>query len=76
MTKWFMKIYLTFFQIFVSALLIIAILLQSQGGGLGSAFGGQGEPYRSKRGMEKLVFYSTIGLAVLFFVSSILNLVV
>ena len=71
-----MKNYLTFFQIFVSLLLIIAILLQTPGGGIGSLFGSGGEFYRSKRGMEKIVFYLTIGLAVLFLISSILNLII
>lgn len=66
---------LTFFQIFISACLIVAILLQSSGGGLGGLFGPSGEFYRSKRGVEKLVFYLTIILAVLFLISSILNLI-
>lgn len=70
-----MKNYLTYFQIFVSIFLIASILLQTPGGGLGSIFGGGGEFYRSKRGMEKLVFYLTIGLAALFLISSVLNLI-
>lgn len=71
-----MKNYLPFFQIFVSLSLTVMILLQTPGrGGLGSIFGGGGEFYRSKRGMEKLVFYLTIILATLFLVSSLLNLV-
>ena len=71
-----MKNYLTFFQIFISISLIFAILFQTPGGGLGSIFGSGGEFYRSKRGVEKIVFYLTIGLAALFLVSSILNLIV
>lgn len=71
-----MRNYLPFFQIFISLSLIIAILLQSQGGGLGTVFGSRGEFYRSKRGVEKIVFYLTIALSLLFLISSILNLVV
>lgn len=71
-----MKKYLIFFQILISAALTVAILLQTPGKGLGSIFGSSGEFYRSKRGMEKLVFYLTIILAILFFIVSLLNLMV
>jgi preprotein translocase subunit SecG len=57
----------------ISALLIIvAVLVQNQGSGLGDAFGGGGgNVYRSKRGFEKGLFVFTIILAVVF-VASIL----
>jgi len=71
-----MSNYLIFFQIFVSILLIITILLQTPGAGLGTVFGGGGEFYRSKRGMEKIIFYLTIGLAILFLLTSILSLTI
>ncbi|HTM68626.1 MAG TPA: preprotein translocase subunit SecG [Candidatus Binatia bacterium] len=61
-----MKTYLTIAQIVVSSLLIIAILLQSRGTGLGSTFGGEGNVYRTKRGVEKILFRSTIVFAVVF----------
>lgn len=53
-------------QIVVSVLLIIFILLQAKGTGLGSALGGSGEMYRSKRGVEKIVYKLTIVFIVLF----------
>lgn len=53
--------------------MITAILLQQRGSGLGAAFGGEGNVFRTKRGVEKGLFYVTIGLAVLFFVTAILN---
>ena len=53
-------------QIILSVLLITSILLQQRGTGLGGAFGGESDVYRSKRGMEKFLFYATIILAVLF----------
>ncbi len=60
-------------QIFLSVLLVAAILLQQRGSGLGSAFGGEGNVFRTKRGVEKILFYATIGVAVLFFANAILT---
>lgn len=60
-------------QITLSILLVAAILLQQRGSGLGAAFGGEGNVFRTKRGVEKVLFYVTIGLAVLFFVNAILT---
>lgn len=57
-----------------SVMLIIAILLQNQGSGLGSAFGGETSFYRTKRGAERALFYVTIVLAVIF-VACLLGLV-
>lgn len=61
-----MKTYLNIAQIAVSVLLVAAVLLQSQGSGLGAAFGGDGNVYRTKRGVEKVLFHSTIVLAAAF----------
>ncbi len=61
-----MKNILTIVQVAVSVLLIAAILLQQQGVGLGATFGGGGESFRTKRGLEKGLFYATIVLTVLF----------
>jgi len=58
--------FLTILQVLISLLLIGAILLQAQGTGLTSAFGGSGEFYRSKRSIERLVFQTTIILTILF----------
>jgi len=57
-------------QVLLSVLLIIVILLQVKGTGLGQAWGGGGEFYRSKRGLEKILFRVTIVIAFLFFISS------
>ncbi len=61
-----MKTYLNIAQIAVSVLLVTAILLQSRGTGLGASFGGEGNVYRTKRGVEKVLFRSTIAFAVIF----------
>lgn len=69
-----MKVLLVYTQIILSILLIFCILLQSKGQGFSTSFG-SGELYGSKRGMEKVLFYITIGLTILFAVNSLLNLV-
>lgn len=71
-----MKEILLILQIIISSSLIIVILLQSRGGGLSTAFGGSGQIYRSKRGIEKLFVYITIFLIALFFLTSILQLLI
>lgn len=54
--------------IIVLALLLgVAILLQARGTGLGAAFGGEGNVYRTKRGLEKGLFRATIVVTILFF---------
>jgi preprotein translocase subunit SecG len=58
-------------QIVVSIFLIAAILLQSQGTGLGSTWGGGGETYHTRRGLEKVLFYLTIAGVVLFITAAL-----
>lgn len=66
-----MRFLINILQIISSVLLIATILLQNRGTGLGAAFGGEGNVYRTKRGMEKILFYTTIVLAVIFLGSSL-----
>ncbi|MFZ5391084.1 MAG: preprotein translocase subunit SecG [Patescibacteria group bacterium] len=66
--------YLQIAQLVISLLLIIAILLQNRGAGLGGVFGGEGNVYRTKRGVEKGLFYATIILAILFFILAVWSL--
>ena len=61
-------------QIVVSVLLIIGILMQQRGGGLSTVFGGDGNVYRTRRGVEKIIFIATIVLAALFFLTAFLNI--
>ena len=61
-------------QLIIAVLLSIFILLQGRGAGLGTSFGGSGELYRSKRGIERIFFFITIVLIALFFVTSLVNL--
>lgn len=63
-------------QAVFAVLLVACILLQARGTGLGSAFGGEGNVYRTKRGVEKRLFQATIVIAILFFGVSLANVLV
>lgn len=67
---------LTIAQIVISVLLIASVLLQQQGAGLGASFGGDGNVFRTKRGVEKGLFYATIVLGVLFMGVGIATIVI
>ncbi|MCK9368385.1 preprotein translocase subunit SecG [Candidatus Dojkabacteria bacterium] len=58
-------------QVVLSVLLTISILLQNRAEGLGTLFGGGGEVFRTKRGLENLLYYVTIVLAVIISVMSL-----
>ena len=64
--------------IIVSVLLIVLVLLQVKGGGLGSLFGGDagGGIARTRRGLEKTLYQLTIAIAILFLTISILAVLV
>ena len=61
-------------QVVTGILLILSILLQHRGTGLGGAFGGEGVSYRSRRGVEQLLFRCTILFAAIFLVASVAQL--
>lgn len=67
---------LFFAQIAVSVILIILIAVQQRGTALGSAFGGSGEFYSARRGVQKKVYYATIVVVGLFIVLGILNILI
>jgi preprotein translocase subunit SecG len=70
-------IYVQIIQIIISVALITVILVQAKGqGGLGGIFGGDSSVYRTRRGVEKTLFSVTIGLAVAFFILSIVSVLV
>jgi protein translocase SecG subunit len=58
-------------QIVVSTLLVVSVLLQNRAEGLGKMFGGGGEVFRTKRGLEKFLYYFTIALVVILVVLSL-----
>lgn len=63
-------------QIVAAVLLVASILLQGGGAGLSSSFGGSGESFRTRRGVEKLLFYTTIVTAFVFVLTVIANLLI
>lgn len=66
--------FLNIFQIIISLLLILAILVQQRGGGLSGVFGGEGAIYATRRGLEKTIFIITIILAIIFIIISLMRL--
>ena len=61
-------------EIIISAALIFLILMQARGGELGGIFGGWGMPtYRTRRGIERVIFRSTIALGIIFVLLSALS---
>ena len=73
-----MGLYVNIVQIILSVALITAIVLQSKGAGLGGLTGGSegGGVFRARRGVEKLLFNITIVLAIAFFITAVINVVV
>ena len=69
-----MSIYFSIAIIIISVGLILSILFQVKGGGLGGIFGQADTVYRTRRGVEKTLFQLTIVLAVLFVIVSIVAL--
>jgi preprotein translocase subunit SecG len=67
------KSILTVVQIILSIGIVISILVQNRGEGLGSFFGGGGEIFRTRRGVENVLYYITIGLSVLLVAISLFN---
>lgn len=66
---------LNIIQMILAIVLIGLILLQSKGTGLGSTFGGDMGFYGTKRGAEKMIFNFTISVAVIFFLVSLLSVI-
>lgn len=58
--------YFQIVQIIVGIALIITILLQARGAGLGSVFGGTGTVFKTRRGIDRLLFRMTIIFIVVF----------
>lgn len=63
-------------QLIICIALIGSIAIQAKGTGLSGSFGGSGEMYRSRKGVEKIVTYGTIVLTVLFALVSITLLLI
>lgn len=63
-----MVTYIDWGLIIISVLLIISVILQSKGAGLGGLSGADaGSVFTARRGIEKTLFWVTIVLSVIFF---------
>jgi len=63
--------------IIVSIALIASVLLQSKGVGLGGLAGGDtGGVYTQRRGIEKVMFYITIALSVVFLLLALISVLI
>jgi len=70
-----MRTFLGVVELVLALLVMLGILLQTpKASGLGGTIGGGGDSgggYRTKRGLEKNLFYATIGVVVLFVMVSV-----
>ncbi|MFH1769468.1 MAG: preprotein translocase subunit SecG [Parcubacteria group bacterium] len=66
----------TIIQTSLAILLIVTILLQQKGAGMGGAIGGAGSEagFSTRRGTEKTVFTASIIIGILFFAFSVTRL--
>ena len=72
-----MEQYLDIALIITSIALIISVILQGKGTGLGGLTGSDtGSVFTARRGIEKTLFYITIGLSGLYFVLILTLLIV
>jgi len=63
-----METYLNIALIIISVLLIVSVIMQSKGGGLGLLSGADsGSVFTARRGVERTLFRITIVLSVIFF---------
>ncbi len=66
-------------QVILSIALIVVIILQARGQGLGSLFGGGDTGMgitKTRRGLERTLFQITIVLAALFLINAVLQLMI
>ncbi|MFC1960890.1 preprotein translocase subunit SecG [Chloroflexota bacterium] len=71
-----MKTALMIIQMIISLVLIVLIILQAKGSGLGSLFGGEaGAITKTRRGLEKTMFQITVGLSIAFLAVAIIAVV-
>lgn len=59
-------------QLILAGFIMLLVLIQSKGLGLSNSLSGVGGFYRTRRGIEKLVFILTIFFGALFVVNSVL----
>jgi preprotein translocase subunit SecG len=68
--------YTDIIQMIISVALIGVIMLQSKSIGLGNVFGGDSSFHKTRRGIDKTLHEATVGLALGFFLISILRVAI
>ncbi|MDO8497788.1 MAG: preprotein translocase subunit SecG [bacterium] len=68
-----MKNIFLFANIITSIVIVALILLQGKGAGLGSAWGGGGEYFQTRRGVEKVTLRLSVAMIALFVIISVVN---
>lgn len=70
--------FLPYAQIILSVVLVLAILLQQSGAGVGGALGGgdAGSFHSTRRGFEKFLFYLSIICGILFALSAFAAIII
>ena len=72
-----MELYLDIAMIITSIALIVSVILQSKGAGLGGLTGADtGSIFTARRGVERTLFQITVGLSILFFSLAIATVIV
>lgn len=72
-----MEQYFDIALIITSIALVASVILQSKGVGLGGLNGGDsGGVFTARRGIEKTLFYVTIGLGIVFVVLTVVTVVI
>ncbi len=72
-----MATFLDIALIITSIALVVSVILQSKGAGLGGLSGGDtGGVFTARRGVEKTLFFVTIGLSVIFVILAIVTVLV
>ena len=72
-----MEFYLDIAMIITSIALIVSVILQSKGAGLGGLTGADtGSIFTARRGVERTLFQITVGLSILFFSLAIATVMV
>jgi preprotein translocase subunit SecG len=66
-----MKNILTIIQIVTAVALVVMVLVQSRGAGLGGIFGGSSNVFTTKRGVERVLFIGTAVVAIIFLGSAL-----
>jgi len=68
-----LQAYLNIVQIVLSVVLVVVVLMQTKGSGIGGIFGAETSVFRTRRGVQKTLFQFTVALAAIFVLVSLLS---